>query len=140
MGGGILDVKVPLLERLQVFQTSGAVQEQAVRQPGMGFHCHPSAVSMAASSSAEILRVFTWAQVGLAVVGGQQGLRLLSAQPGNEGIHQPLRMAVPGGEVGGRLQRLPLADQAAEHPVDQPCGPGILAFFRAKDTASLTAA
>ena len=26
MGGGILDVKVPLLERLQVFQTSGAVQ------------------------------------------------------------------------------------------------------------------
>ena len=64
MGGGILDVKVPLLERLQVFQTSGAVQEQAVRQQGWGSTATPSAVSMAASSSAEMLRVFTWAQVG----------------------------------------------------------------------------
>ena len=130
MGSGILDVKVPLLERLQVFQTSGAIQEQAVRQPGMGFHCHP----LGRQHGSQLLcgdfeGVYLGTGGRLAVVGGQQGLRLLSAQPGNEGIHQPLRMAVPGGEVGGRLHRLPLADQAAEHPVDQPCGPRIFGLL-----------
>ena len=130
MGSGILDVKVPLLERLQVFQTSGAIQEQAVRQPGMGFHCHP----LGRQHGSQLLcgdfeGVYLGTGGRLAVVGGQQGLRLLSAQPGNEGIHQPLRMAVPGEEVGGRLQRLPLANQAAEHPVDQPCGPGIFGLL-----------
>ena len=72
MGGGILDVKVPLLERLQVFQTSGAVQEQAVRQPGMGFHCHP----LGRQHGSQLLcgdfeGVYLGTGGGLAVVGGQ---------------------------------------------------------------------
>ena len=129
-GGGVLDVKEALLEFLQPLQAPRVAEQEAVGQPGVGLRLHPLAFEGGCQGLRRgFQRVHLGTGGGLPVVGFQQGLRLLPAQPPGKLVRQPLGVAVPGGRIRRLRQGILLPHQTAQHPVDQPGGPGVFGLL-----------
>ena len=106
---------------------NSSLKQQTVWQPWMEFHLHPI------SPEETYHRVhFCFSRIDLsaggrlAVVGSQEGRRLLSAQSAGKEIRQPLGMAVTHRRVLRGLQAALLTGQGSEYPVDQAGSAGIL--------------
>ena len=122
----VLYIDGPVPEGRQPLQVPRAGEQQAVRQPGMLLH--PDALVLqgpAGRAGGGTAGVHLSGHRGLAVAGGQERLRPLPAQQGQQPLHQPLGMAVADGEVARLVpvrdggQRPPPPAQPPEDGVDQ---------------------